>query len=153
MFARAALTSKCSSARSYASLAKINTVAVRGISFNSTRAFKPVAFQPKCRSSPIIGFKPSFTMARRSFADSPFLKEADVESRILHVVKSFQKVDPNAVKKDSKFTDLGLDSLDIVELGLEIESEFAVEIPDAEMEKILSVPDAVKYICSHPTAK
>ena len=34
-----------------------------------------------------------------------------------------------------------------------IEDEFAIEIPDAEADKILSVADAVEYISSHPMAK
>lgn len=49
--------------------------------------------------------------------------------------------------------DLGLDSLDVVELVMAFEEEFAVEIPDADADKILSVEDAVNYIASHPMAK
>ena len=54
---------------------------------------------------------------------------------------------------DAKFETLDLDSLDIVEVVLAIEEEFAVEIPDAEADKILSINDAVDYICGHPQAK
>lgn len=49
--------------------------------------------------------------------------------------------------------DLGLDSLDTVELVMALEEEFAVEIPDAEADKILSVPEAISYIAAHPMAK
>lgn len=49
--------------------------------------------------------------------------------------------------------DLGLDSLDTVELVMAIEEEFAIEIPDSEADKILSVPDAVAYIAANPQAK
>ena len=53
-----------------------------------------------------------------------------------------------------KFTDdLGLDSLDVVEVVMAIEDEFAIEIPDAEADKISSIADAVEYITSHPMAK
>ena len=34
-----------------------------------------------------------------------------------------------------------------------IEDEFAIEIPDAEADKILSVKDATEYIAGHPMAK
>ena len=57
------------------------------------------------------------------------------------------------MSSDAKFETLDLDSLDIVEVVLAIEEEFAVEIPDAEADKILSINDAVDYICGHPQAK
>jgi NADH dehydrogenase (ubiquinone) 1 alpha/beta subcomplex 1 len=43
--------------------------------------------------------------------------------------------------------------LDGVEVVMAIEDEFAVEIPDAEADKITSVADAVEYITAHPMAK
>jgi acyl carrier protein len=49
--------------------------------------------------------------------------------------------------------DLGLDSLDVVELVMAFEEEFAVEIPDADADKIATVKDAVDYISQHPMAK
>lgn len=49
--------------------------------------------------------------------------------------------------------DLGLDSLDQVELVMALEDEFAIEIPDDEAERITTVEDAVRYIASHPMAK
>jgi NADH dehydrogenase (ubiquinone) 1 alpha/beta subcomplex 1 len=49
--------------------------------------------------------------------------------------------------------DLGLDSLDVVELVMALEEEFGLEIPDAEADKIASVADAINYICSNPMAK
>ena len=55
---------------------------------------------------------------------------------------------------EAKFaTDLGLDSLDIVEVVMAIEDEFAIEIPDQEADKISSIADAIAYISSHPMAK
>ena len=49
--------------------------------------------------------------------------------------------------------DLGLDSLDTVELVMALEEEFAVEIPDNEADKILSTADAIAYIASNPMAR
>jgi len=49
--------------------------------------------------------------------------------------------------------DLGLDSLDAVEVVMAIEEEFAIEIPDAEADAIKSVEDAITFISSHPMAK
>ena len=44
--------------------------------------------------------------------------------------------------------DLGADSLDMVELVMGIETEFGVDIPDEDAEKIVKVQDAVSYIDS-----
>ena len=49
--------------------------------------------------------------------------------------------------------DLGLDSLDTVEVVMAMEEEFAVEIPDAEADKIQSIPEAVSYLAANPSAK
>ena len=51
-------------------------------------------------------------------------------------------------KAASFMDDLGADSLDTVELIMEMEEEFGIEIPDEEAEKLATVGDAVKYIDS-----
>uniref|UniRef100_A0A7S2EA28 Acyl carrier protein n=1 Tax=Trieres chinensis TaxID=1514140 RepID=A0A7S2EA28_TRICV len=90
----------------------------------------------------------------RTFAASTFLSPNEVTERIVSVVKNFDKVDPGKVAPTSKFAeDLGLDSLDSVEVVMAIEDEFAIEIPDAEADKIVSIGDAVEYIAGHPMAK
>ncbi len=59
-------------------------------------------------------------------------------------------VSAEEVHPDSSFIDdLGADSLDIVELVMEIEKRFEIEIPDEDAEKISSVQDAIDYITSH----
>ena len=74
--------------------------------------------------------------------------------RILNVVKNFDQVDPAKVTPETKFADdLGLDSLDIVEVVMAIEDEFAIEIPDQESDKIKSIAEAVEFISTHPMAK
>lgn len=49
--------------------------------------------------------------------------------------------------------DLQLDSLDEVEIVMAIEEEFALEIPDAEADKIKSTRDVIEFVASHPRAK
>mmetsp|Transcript_37040 Transcript_37040/g.72287 ORF Transcript_37040/g.72287 Transcript_37040/m.72287 type:complete len:134 (+) Transcript_37040:30-431(+) len=89
----------------------------------------------------------------RGFA-SAFIPKAEVQERVMSVVKNFQNVDAAKVTPEASFTnDLGLDSLDTVEVVMAFEDEFAVEIPDAEAEKISTVAHAVDYIASHPQAK
>jgi len=56
-------------------------------------------------------------------------------------------VDQNKITEDAKFIDdLGADSLDTVELIMQFEEEFEIEIPDEDAEKILSVKQALDYI-------
>ena len=56
-------------------------------------------------------------------------------------------VNESKVTADAKFIDdLGADSLDTVELIMQFEEEFGLEIPDEEAEKILSVNQALDYI-------
>ena len=52
----------------------------------------------------------------------------------------------------SSFRDLGLDSLDEVEVVMMLEDEFVIDIQDEVASNILSVQDAINYICQHPFA-
>lgn len=82
------------------------------------------------------------------------LNKEDVLTRVLEVVKNFEKVDAAKVTADSHFiNDLGLDSLDVVEVVMALEQEFILDIPDHDAEKIQSVKDAVEYIAQNPMAK
>ncbi|OVA02473.1 Acyl carrier protein (ACP) [Macleaya cordata] len=81
------------------------------------------------------------------------LDKEEVIERVLSVVKSFPKVDPSKVTPDVHFqNDLGLDSLDTVEIVMALEEEFKLEIPDKEADKINSCKLAVEYIANHPMA-
>ncbi|KAJ4957522.1 hypothetical protein NE237_024633 [Protea cynaroides] len=81
------------------------------------------------------------------------LEKEEVTERVLDVVKSFPKVDPSKVTPDVHFQkDLGLDSLDTVEIVMALEEEFKLEIPDLEADKIVSCPLAIEYIANHPMA-
>ncbi|KAL9248288.1 hypothetical protein vseg_021628 [Gypsophila vaccaria] len=86
---------------------------------------------------------------RGSFLDKPV-----VTDRVISVVKNFQKVEPSKVTPNAHFQkDLGLDSLDTVEIVMALEEEFRFEIPDNEADKISSINMAVDFIASHPQAK
>ncbi|KAG0579959.1 hypothetical protein M758_4G139500 [Ceratodon purpureus] len=93
------------------------------------------------------------TMSDEAHAHGAYLDRRDVIDRVLDVVKSNEKVDASKVSETATFKDMGLDSLDEVEVVMALEEEFALEIPDAEADKIRSAPDAIDYIASHPMAK
>jgi NADH dehydrogenase (ubiquinone) 1 alpha/beta subcomplex 1 len=87
---------------------------------------------------------------------SPGLTYEEVTNRVVRVVSNFDKIagsNKQVTPKSHFQSDLGLDSLDTVELVMQLEDEFALEIPDAEFEKIQSVEDAINYIATHPHAK
>lgn len=59
-------------------------------------------------------------------------------------------VDPEEVTMDASFVDdLNADSLDLVELIMELEEKFGITVPDEAAEKIVTVRDAVDYIQEH----
>ncbi|GMP21728.1 hypothetical protein CsSME_00000043 [Camellia sinensis var. sinensis] len=96
-------------------------------------------------------------LVRRHFSEEvrgSFLDKSEVADRVISVVKNFQKVDPSKVTPNAHFqNDLGLDSLDTVEIVMAFEEEFGFEIPDNEADKISSINLAVDFIASHPQAK
>ena len=74
---------------------------------------------------------------------------AAVESKVRDIIVSKLGVEASQVTTAASFTkDLGADSLDTVELVMEFEKEFGMQIPDEAAEKIQTVGDAVTYISS-----
>ncbi|GAA8384029.1 hypothetical protein HpNP34_13510 [Helicobacter pylori] len=57
------------------------------------------------------------------------------------------EIDVSQVTPEAKFVkDLGVDSLDVVELIMALEEKFGIEIPDGQAEKIVNVGDVMRYI-------
>ncbi len=73
---------------------------------------------------------------------------SEVAEKVKRIIVDKLGVDAGLVTESASFTnDLGADSLDTVELIMEFESEFGIEIPDDEAgEKIQTVGDAIAYI-------
>lgn len=75
---------------------------------------------------------------------------ADVFERVKKIIVDRLDVDESKVTLEASFKDdLGADSLDIVELVMELEDEFDMEISDEDAEKISSVGEVVEYIKAH----
>ena len=72
---------------------------------------------------------------------------SDIESKVKAIIVDKLGVDEAEVKNEASFAnDLGADSLATVELIMEFEKEFQIQIPDDQAEKISTVGDAVAYI-------
>ena len=99
----------------------------------------------------------------RNFAS---LSQGDIESRVLNVCKAFDKITADKLTLDSHFiNDLGLDSLDHVEVIMAIEDEFGFEVkwnffwalfysmscqvPDEHAEKLITPAHIAKYVTDH----
>ena len=72
---------------------------------------------------------------------------SDVSTKVKAIIVDKLGVDESEVTPTASFTDdLGADSLDTVELIMEFEKEFDIQIPDDQAEKIATVGDAVSFI-------
>lgn len=75
---------------------------------------------------------------------------ADVQERVIEIIAEQMGVGKDQVTMETSFVnDLGADSLDTVELVMELEEEFDITIPDEDAEQIQTVGEAVKYIKEH----
>ncbi|XP_065875727.1 acyl carrier protein 2, mitochondrial [Euphorbia lathyris] len=130
-------------------------MAARGALLKHLRVNVQIASQIPRPNSGLFAL--SFNSILRRFSEEvrgSFLDKSEVTDRVVTVVKNFQKVDPSKVTTSAHFqNDLGLDSLDTVEVVMALEEEFGFEIPDNEADKISSIDLAVDFIASHPQAK
>ncbi|VAX39644.1 Acyl carrier protein [hydrothermal vent metagenome] len=70
-----------------------------------------------------------------------------IEEKVIGIVSEQLEIPKDGITKESSFVDdLKADSLDVVELVMELEDEFEVTIPDDDYEKIQTVGSAISYI-------
>lgn len=72
---------------------------------------------------------------------------SEIATKVKSIITDKLGVEESQVVPEASFTnDLGADSLDTVELIMELEKEFDLSIPDEEAEKIVTVGDAIAFI-------
>ncbi|KAM6249934.1 acyl carrier protein, mitochondrial [Porphyrio hochstetteri] len=112
---------------------------------------------PRCPRAPLPAAPPLLQLLAqvprtawpqcRRFSDLPPLTLGDIKDRVLYVLKLYDKIDPEKLTAESHFMkDLGLDSLDQVEIIMAMEDEFGFEIPDGDAEKLMCPQEIVDYI-------
>ena len=70
----------------------------------------------------------------------------ELTSRILRIIAETQRKDPAQVTIDSSFEELGIDSMDGVNIVFALENEFDINVPDDEVKSIRSVRDMVEGV-------
>ena len=82
----------------------------------------------------------------RSYGGGAGPSQDEAENRVLSVLKYFDKIDTAKLSIDTPFTQLGLDSLDVVEVMIALEEEFHMEIPDAVADKVQTPKEIAQYV-------
>ena len=78
---------------------------------------------------------------------------ASVQERVIDIVAEQLGVSKDQITRDTSFVnDLGADSLDTVELVIAFEEAFGIDIPEADVERIRTVKDAIEYVLSRTTS-
>lgn len=75
----------------------------------------------------------------------------DTLQRIINLIVQELKIEPNDVRVNASFQDLGVDSLDMVQIIMKCEELFGLEIPDDVAEKFHTINDVADYINQHRT--
>ena len=82
------------------------------------------------------------------------LTPKEIEDKVVAIVAEQMSVDKGEITRNTSFVnDLNADSLDTVELVMELEDEFDLTIPDEEAEKLKTVGEAIDYIAKHANNK
>lgn len=71
----------------------------------------------------------------------------DLESQVKEIISRQLMVDEDELTLDASYVeDLGADSLDTVEMIMEFEDEFGIEIPDEDAEDLTTVGESIDYL-------
>merc|ERR1712087_278841 len=136
----ARFTMRCSSMRSVATGSRCN------VQRQTLRCLSSFYQQPKFEN---LTSKCGYQMMKQQqrYYAAVTASKSDIESRVLAVCKAFDKITADKVSLDSHFiNDLGLDSLDHVEVIMAVEDEFGFEIPDEHAEKLLTPGKIAQYV-------
>jgi acyl carrier protein len=119
--------------------------------------FEKIAFNDKLL--PALGSRFNFTetvpgpvvhrsLDRTGFLRRPLMSET-IQARVLRVIATTQRIPLEKVKPDSTFEELGIDSMDSINILFDLESEFDIEIKDEDAKKIQTIRemiDGVTYL-------
>jgi acyl carrier protein len=74
----------------------------------------------------------------------------NIQPKVIEIIAEQMQIPKEQITMETHFVnDLGADSLDVVEMVMELEEAFDITIPDEDSDKIQTVGDAIKYIQEH----
>jgi acyl carrier protein len=99
------------------------------------------------KASTIKDNPPASALVKEAAPGATTSSSSSVEERVIDIVCENLGVNKEQVTRQTAFIeDIGADSLDIVELVMELEEEFEITIPDDQAEQIKTVGEAIDYI-------
>jgi acyl carrier protein len=79
-----------------------------------------------------------------------YTEMASIQEQVYEIIQRKLSVNAEQITPEASFTeDLGADSLDTVELVMDLEEQFNITIPEEDQEKLRTVQDAIDYLESH----
>ena len=96
------------------------------------------------------GQRQSATEGNRHVPDTANTTKEQLEARVIDALVEFGE-DREGLSGASKFTDLDVDSLDLVELAQIVEDEYGIEVQDSDLEKVETVNDVVELVSQRLT--
>ncbi len=80
---------------------------------------------------------------------TPIMENTEKTEKILSMIAAKADMDANEIKPENTWAEIGLDSLDTVELVMEFENEFHISIPDHDSHDFATIGDVLKYMEGH----
>ena len=75
------------------------------------------------------------------------MEREEVKQKLIEIVVDKLRCEASEIKENTRLCDLGADSLDEIELLMEVEKEFNIYIKDEEADKVITCGDAFELVC------
>ncbi len=75
--------------------------------------------------------------------------DQELAGKVITIVASVKQISPDSIRVESTFDELGIDSLDRINILFELESEFDIDVPDDEARSITSVQGIVERLAAY----
>jgi acyl carrier protein len=78
----------------------------------------------------------------------------EIETKVIQIAAAEGGVEPSQVTRDHAFVaDLGFDSLDVMEMAMELEEVFEVNVPDDDLERLVTVGQVIDFVINAVNAR